>query len=105
MQCRVEVAVEKKKFKQREDHIRAKRTEKQEADFRIKQEQEWRRIERLEQETTDMLCYGLWQTVEQDEDELSKIKSKMEKEEAPKVQLRFRKNVLKQSCDKNVCVQ
>lgn len=100
-QCRSEVSVERKRFKQRESVILAKRIEKQEEDFRKKQELERKRIERLEKETTDMLYYGLWQTKEQMESELSKISSKTEKEEALKVQLRFRKDVFKQVCDKD----
>lgn len=47
-----------------------------------------------------MLFYGLWQSAEQVENELGKISSKKEKEDALKVQLRFRKNVFKQIGDK-----
>ena len=98
-QCRGEVKTERQRFKQREQFILAKRIEKQQEDFLLKQQVERRRIERLEKETTDMLYYGLWQSAVQVEEELSKINSKKEKEEALKVQLRFRKNVFQQKCE------
>ena len=98
-QSRSSVKAERMRFKQREQMILAKRIEKQEEDFQKKIEQERRRIERLEKETADMLFYGLWQNVAQMESELEKINSKKEKEEALKVQLRFRKNVFNQKCE------
>ena len=65
----------------------------------LKQQLERRRIEKLEKETTHMLYYGLWQSAAQVHQELSRIKTKKEKEEALKTQLRFRKNVFSQKCD------
>ena len=84
---------ERLKFKQREEVILAKRNEKQQEQFLMKQQIERKRTERLEKETTDMLFNGLWQSVTQVDTELSEIKTKVEKEEALKTQLRFRKNV------------
>ena len=49
-----------------------------------------------------MSYYGLWQSNEKMETALNKISSRTEKEEALRVQLRFRKNVFKQKCDGNV---
>ncbi|MES9902779.1 MAG: hypothetical protein ABW168_08860 [Sedimenticola sp.] len=70
--------------------------EKQMDEFRKKVEIERKRVEKMEKETTDMCFYGLWQSSEQVESELIILKSKKEKEEALKAQLRFRKNVFKQ---------
>ena len=101
-ESRKEVRNEKLKFKQREELIRVKRLEKQNEDFRKKEELERKRIEKLERETNDMTYYGLWQSEDQMNTALNKIKSKGEKEEALRVQLRFRKNVFHQKCDEKV---
>ncbi|KAH3739253.1 hypothetical protein DPMN_045903 [Dreissena polymorpha] len=69
----------KKINKQREETIHAQRIEKQREDFKKKEDQERRRIERLEKETLDMTFYGLWQNELQMNDALSKIKSKTNK--------------------------
>ena len=54
----------------------------------------------IQKETTDMLCYGLWQNVQQIESELEKIKSKTKQIDALKVQIRrLRKIVFQQKCD------
>ena len=79
--------------------ILAKRIEKQQEQFLMKQQIEKKRIERLEKETTDMLFYGLWQSLTQVDKELSEIKTKVEKEEVLKKQLGFQKNVFSQKCD------
>lgn len=55
--------------------ILAKITEKQEADFTRKVEQERRRTDKLEKETTDMPFYGFWQSSAQMESELKKNKA------------------------------
>ena len=98
-QSRAEVRLERQRFKQREQVILARRIEKQEEGFWLKQQLERKRIEKLEKETTGMFYYGLWQSAAQVHQELSRIKRKKEKEEALKTQLRFRKNVFSQKCD------
>ena len=58
-QSRAKVRLERQRFEQREQVILARRIKKQEEEFLLKQQLERKRIERLEKETTDMLCYGL----------------------------------------------
>ncbi|XP_053385391.1 uncharacterized protein LOC123527298 [Mercenaria mercenaria] len=100
-ESRKEVQKERKRFKEREMILEDKRFEKQMEDFRKKEELERKRIEKLEKATSDMTLYGLWQSEDTVNREIDKIKSKKDKEEALKVQLRFRKEVFKQMTDSN----
>ena len=59
-----------------EEVILAKRIEKQQEQFLMRQQIEGKRIER----TTDMLFYGLWQSATQVDKKLSEIKTTGEKE-------------------------
>lgn len=65
---------------------------------KIKKAQEARRRKEAENllQTNDILFWGLWQTVEQVDAMLATMKAK-EKMEALKSQLRFRKNILRQT--------
>ena len=58
-----------------EEVILAKRIEKQQEQFLMKQQIEGKRIER----TTDMLFYGLWQSATQLDKELSEINKRRER--------------------------
>ncbi|WAQ97078.1 hypothetical protein MAR_029768 [Mya arenaria] len=62
---------------------------------------EARRVKRLENYTNQVLYFGLWQTEECIEKELSEISKKVEKIKALKAQLNFRQYVLKQKLPNN----
>ena len=69
MSCRKEVANERKRFRQRGELIKAKRIENQTEEFLKNEQLESKRVEKLEKETNDMMYFGLWQTVEQVENQ------------------------------------
>ena len=57
---------------------------------------EQRRAQKLEDFTSDMIHWGLWQTEQAVDDAISGIKTKKEKTSALKAQLNFRQFVLQQ---------
>ncbi|KAH3832615.1 hypothetical protein DPMN_105907 [Dreissena polymorpha] len=98
-----EVRCEREKFRAREKEIRTKREIKQHEEMEKKEVIEMKRIEKLEIETNQMMFYGLWQTVNQVNNEIAQLHSQKDQEEGLKTQLRFRKSVFKQtSLNKNV---
>lgn len=88
------------KFKERKSSIQAER-QKSLDDKIKKREQEIRnRIKRLEGYTTNMIDFGLWQTVSQVDEQLQSYSSNHEKIAGLKAQINFRQFVLKQGADK-----
>jgi hypothetical protein len=83
-------------FKNRLREIEAKRIEIQEEKKRQLQEKERKRLQNLETMTNGVCYYGLWQSVEQVNEGLSRLPTENQKKEGLKAQLRFRQTVLKQ---------
>ena len=88
-------------FKRRKDIIMQRRREKLEENMRRKEADEARKLQQQEEITEQVIYYGLWQTEEQVDAVLSTIPTKAEKIKALKVQLKFRKEILKQTTDDN----
>ena len=86
----------KKKFQERLTMIQQKRNELLKMREQAKHASEQRILLQKEKITSDMVQYGLWQSVEDIEKHLNKVKSETQKREALKIQLRFRKTVLQQ---------
>jgi len=93
-QASKEVKSLQKKFKQRLDEI----TESREMDLAIKKREEARKekLKKQEEYTCSILHHGLWQSESQIDNMLTSYKSKTQKVEAIKSQLKFRKEVLLQ---------
>ena len=86
----------KRKFKERLTMIQLKRTELLKEREQVKQATEQRLLLQKEKITSDMIHYGLWQSVEDVDKHLQEATSESKKREALKAQLRFRKTVLQQ---------
>ena len=86
----------KKKFQERLAMIQQKRSELLKMREQAKHASEQRILLQKEKITSDMIQYGLWQSVEDIDNHLKLAKSETQKREALKIQLRFRKTVLQQ---------
>ena len=86
----------KKKFQERLAMIQQKRSELLKMREQAKHASEQRILLQKEKITSDMIQYGLWQSVEDIDSHLRLAKSETQKKEALKTQLRFRKTVLQQ---------
>ena len=91
----------KKKFQERLDSIHLKRSELLKDREQAKHASEKRLLLQREKITSDMIQYGLWQSVEDIEKHLKILKSETQKRDALKIQLRFRKTVLQQVYPEN----
>lgn len=87
----------KHKFKQRLASIEQTRILTQQQKEKEKQQAEVRSLLEKERLTSDIIQYGLWQSIDQMDKALQAISSKTNKGKALKAQLRFRKTVLQQS--------
>lgn len=86
----------REKFKERLKLIEAKRLEIQQERRRKLEESERKRIQNMEEMTNAVCYYGLWQSQEQVNEGLAKLKTDKEQREALQSQLKFRKKVLNQ---------
>ena len=91
----------KKKFQERLAMIQQKRSEQLKVREQAKHASEQRLLLQKEKFTSDMIQYGLWQSVEDIDKHLKMAKTETQKREALKVQLRFRKSVLQQVYPEN----
>lgn len=91
----------REKFKDRVDIIRQNQRKALDDRRRQVEEQQQRRIEKLENFTNQIIFYGLWQSENQVDAALIEIQACTEKKAALKAQMNFRKQVLKQKLDKD----
>jgi regulator of protease activity HflC (stomatin/prohibitin superfamily) len=83
-------------FKKRKAEIQEKQKEQMAERARIAADKEARRIQTLENCTSDMIESGLWQTEQEVERQVNALKTKTLKVKALKAQLNFRRKVLEQ---------
>jgi len=101
-ECRKNVRKEKQMFKERENYIKTKRLENLQNEMEKKKAIEIRRNSRLQKTTKSMSKYGFWQTEEEVNKKLLKMKLPKDRLTALKSQIKFRKDVLKQKSEKNI---
>lgn len=89
----------RKTYQQRVTRIEQEQIKQQKQKEKRKMEAETRLIRAKEKVTSEMLDYGLWQSIIQIDSCLDGIKSETQKKKALKAQLRFRKVVLEQESD------
>lgn len=86
----------RKLFKDRLQEIENKRLEAQRRKQMELERLEKERIKRAEEMTNDVCYYGLWQSQQQVEEVMGRLRNEKELIDALQAQLKFRKNVLKQ---------
>jgi hypothetical protein len=96
-EARKSFATEKELFCRRKREIERQREERQESEFEKKAEIKRRRLVRLEKQSDEIVRYGLWKSPRECKLKIREIANTSEKVKALKAQLRYRKNVLKQS--------
>jgi hypothetical protein len=89
----------RQKFKERRNQIHQERQRILQEKVLEEERKKTARIKKLENYTNQILIWGLWQTEEEVDQELSRSKTQSDKQEAISAQLNFRNHVLKQKCD------
>lgn len=97
--ARKEVKVVKSKFKDRVQAIKESQKEALLAKIKKSEELKAQRLRKKEQQTNDIVFWGLWQNDQQVESALREIQTTKQKVAALKAQLHFRNNVLHQKPD------
>ena len=95
--ARKSVNSERGLFQRRKRKIQRQRKQKQQEEFQKKAKVK-RRLNRLEKQSDEIAIYGLWKTKRACKQKLRNKGLHQKKTKALKAQLRYRKNVLKQTC-------